>query len=68
MKILSNVRVAYDMRSQYIHHRVSIHEEEELETFVWNARSTLSIALQQLARFKTEVDFIEAIDRRKFGG
>jgi Apea-like HEPN len=46
-----NLRAVYDMRSKYIHHRVSLSDERELEMFVRNANFTLSQALRFSSRF-----------------
>jgi hypothetical protein len=63
-----NLRRVYDMRSKYIHHRVSLSDERQLETFLRNANLTLSLALKYSSRFTTRADFISAIDQIKFGG
>src|SRR5262249_20371022 len=63
-----NVRKVYDMRSKYIHHRVSLGDERELEMFVRNANFTLSQALKYSTLFTARADFISAIDQIKFGG
>ncbi len=63
-----NLRRVYDMRSKYIHHRVSLSDERQLETFVRNANLTLSLALKYSSRFTARADFISAIDHIKFGG
>lgn len=49
MKIVELVREAYRMRSQYIHHRISISEENELQSFAVYARASISIALKNMA-------------------
>lgn len=66
--IVSGVRQAYGMRSRYIHHRNAEIEESTLNSFTGYAFSTLLMALSNMDKFKTAVEFIDAIDRIKFGG
>jgi arginine/ornithine N-succinyltransferase beta subunit len=67
-KVVQNVRAAYGMRSKYIHHRITVLEEESLELFVANARKVLYISLMSADHFNLQADFVAAIDRIKFGG
>ncbi len=66
--IVKNVRNIYNMRSQYVHHRVSAIEEESLQEFILIARTALWISLQQIDNFETIESFHDAIDELKFGG
>jgi Apea-like HEPN len=62
------LREAYGLRSRYVHHQKSIAEENVLEGFFTVAASALFGALGNVRSFVTTLDFINAIDRVKFGG
>ncbi|HUW79646.1 MAG TPA: hypothetical protein VMV54_01980, partial [Acidocella sp.] len=66
--IVGCVRQAYGMRSRYIHHRKAEIEESNLTSFTQYAYATLQVALSKLDNFKTSLEFLEEIDRIKFGG
>jgi hypothetical protein len=66
--IVRNVRDIYQARSRYIHHRISVSEEAAMEKFVVRARAAFEAALANARQVKTGLEFIEAIDRVKFGG
>lgn len=66
--VVRNLRMIYGLRSQYIHHRVSVTEEKELEVFWINAWKTLLTAADNLDRFESHQKFIEGIEKIKFGG
>lgn len=66
--IVANLREAYRMRSQYIHHRLSTTDISIIDVAFWNIRAMLSQAVANLNRFQNKSQFIEAIERRKFGG
>jgi hypothetical protein len=65
---VQNVREIYSMRSQYIHHRISVSQEGALETFFPTAARALLAATANMNQFATARDFIDAIDQVKFGG
>lgn len=67
-QIVENFRKAYRMRSQYIHHRVSSIDVEELDRAFLNIRAALSCAIANLGKFTSHQAFIEALELRKFGG
>jgi len=67
-EIVQNVREIYQMRSRYIHHRASVVEEEAVEKFIASARALFDGAMANASKFKTAREFVEAIDRVKFGG
>lgn len=64
--IVRNTKEAYQLRSQYIHHRISSAEEDVLETFARNAHGVLISALGYAGKFKTKNDLLDAIDDIKF--
>lgn len=68
LEIVRNVRSIYAMRSKYIHHRVSVTDEAEIANFILTARVFFGAAITNSRNFKSKRDFIEAIERRKFGG
>jgi hypothetical protein len=67
MKIVKNVSEIYNMRSHYIHHRISQLQQAELSVFAENAHAAFFVALRCM-HFQTHNEFIGAIDRKKFGG
>jgi hypothetical protein len=56
-EIVRNVRDIYHMRSQYIHHQISVSEEASIEKFFPTARAALDAALANVGRFATARDF-----------
>jgi hypothetical protein len=68
MEVVRNVKDAYHLRSQYIHHRVQGADEKLLEVFIRNAHFVLDRALRHVDKFQNKLDFLSAIDRIKFGG
>jgi hypothetical protein len=67
-RVVANVKDAYQLRSNYVHHRRSEMKEETLLEFTSNAHKVLHAAIGSLPRFATPQDFIDAIDDIKFGG
>jgi len=67
-EIVRNVRDIYGIRSRYIHHQKSVPDESAVEKFFPIARSALFTALASTPNFSTAFDFVNAIDRVKFGG
>lgn len=65
--VVENFRKAYKMRSQYIHHRLTSVDVNELDHAFQNIRAALAQAVVNLAKFKTKDEFLAAIDRKKFG-
>ena len=68
VETVRNLKAVYAMRSRYIHHRVPLKDEGELEAFVRNTNFVLSNALRFSRRFATRTDFIASIDKLKYGG
>jgi hypothetical protein len=66
--IVANVRQAYSIKSRYIHHRSVDLEETTLTIFTANAYRVFLTALNNIDNIKTSIEFIDAIDRIKFGG
>jgi hypothetical protein len=67
MDAVKNLKAVYGMRSKYIHHRISLSDEHELETFVRNAYLFLQGTLKRSRNFRTRADFISAIESKKYG-
>lgn len=67
-EIVRNVKDMYKLRSGYVHHGVSVEQENELDMFWLNAWTALLTAVGDVARFSRRVDFIDKIDDIKFGG
>ena len=67
-EIVRNIREVYQMRSQYIHHRASVVEEEAILKFIVHARAIFDGAMASASKFKTVREFVDEIDRVKFGG
>ncbi len=66
--VVSNVRRAYSIRSRYIHHRSEEIEYPTLNSFTAYAYAAFRAALSNMNKTKTPAEFIDAIDRIKFGG
>lgn len=66
MKIVENIKMIYGVRSKYIHHRVTAAEAEYLDAGFRNIRATIFAAIANLGKFKSRVEFLSAIERRKY--
>jgi hypothetical protein len=67
-RVVRVVKDAYKLRSQYVHHMVSMSEAETLQEFFTSAWRTIQAAILQPGQFKTTIQFIAAIDKVKLGG
>lgn len=67
-EIVRIVREIYGIRSRYVHHQKSVSEQAAFEKFFPIARAALFGALGNTPNFATAFDFVNAIDRVKFGG
>src|SRR4051794_8425363 len=65
---VQNLRDVYRLRSQYLHHRVSLADQAKLETFIMNAHFVLARALEWSDRFADRSQFIQLLDQAKYGG
>ncbi|MXN51999.1 hypothetical protein GR158_12780 [Shinella sp. AETb1-6] len=65
--IVDNIRKAYRMRSQYIHHRLTALDVEVLDQAFQDIRSALATAAASMNNFKTRDEFLGAIEKRKYG-
>ena len=63
--VARNVREAYRLRKRHGASILTTHDESSLAMFTHNAYLVLVIALKNLSRFDTRVNFIDAIDGRK---
>jgi hypothetical protein len=66
--VVENIKIAYSIRSKYVHHGQSSTEENELSVFFLNARTVLAAACKNIGRFQTKHDFLDAVDNVKYGG
>lgn len=66
MKIVENLKRIYSVRSQYIHHRVNAAEAEYLDAGFRSIRAAIFAAIANLEKYQTRMEFLEAIDRRKY--
>ncbi|MCR6501528.1 HEPN domain-containing protein [Shinella sp. CPCC 101442] len=66
--IVDNFKKSYNMRSQYIHHRLATVDVRELDQSFENIRASLSVAVENIEKFKSKDEFLAAIEHKKFGG
>lgn len=66
--VVANFKKAYGLRSRSVHHLAMIDNEDVLSEFFKNMWVMLITAIQNMQRFKEHADFLDAIDRAKFGG
>jgi hypothetical protein len=64
--VVSTFKRAYQLRSQYVHHLVSVEDDEALQAFFRNMWLLLFAAVANMGKFKSQADFLDAIDRVKF--
>lgn len=67
LEIVKSFKAVYKIRSDYVHHRKSPIEKEELVTFSEIAWATMMTLVSNLGRFRTREDFLESIDNLKYG-
>lgn len=66
--ILANFKRAYALRSKQVHHLATVDDEETLSEFFVNAWLGVHRAIQVSRSYKTQTEFLDAIDEVKFGG
>lgn len=64
--VVSTFKRAYQLRSQYVHHLVSVEDDEALQAFFRNMWVLLFTAVANMMKFDSQSDFLDAIDRVKF--
>lgn len=64
--VVSAFKRAYQLRSQYVHHLVSVEEDEALQAFFRNMWLLLFTVVSNMTRFDSQAEFLDAIDRVKF--
>ena len=67
-EILANFKRAYALRSKQVHHLATVDDEETLSQFFLNAWLGVHRAIQVSRSYKTQAEFLDAIDEVKFGG
>lgn len=66
--VVENLKSAYKVRSQYIHHRVSAVDAKELDIAFQTIRAVLATAVSNIGKFSRHSEFIDAVERLKYGG
>jgi hypothetical protein len=66
-QIAQNLRDAYSARSGRSHHGRSISDTELVERFLSNAWAFFFVALQNVGRLRTRLEFLDQIDGKKYG-
>lgn len=65
--IVKNIKEAYKYRSKFVHHGLGISEIDVLNVFLRNAIGFYFSLLANINIFKTKDDFIDALEKRKYG-
>jgi hypothetical protein len=65
-RVAANFKKAYGYRSRQVHHLASVDDEETLAAFYRDMWLMLLAAIANMHRYKTHVDFLAAIDRKKY--
>jgi hypothetical protein len=66
-EIVQNFRAAYSTRSGRSHHGASITDTATIEQFLRNAWAFFLTAIQGVGHYKTRLEFLEHLDRTKYG-
>lgn len=66
--VVRNVKAIYKMRSEYLHHGVTIGEKNQLNAFLSTAYSALETSRKNSSRFRTASEFCAALDSYKLSG
>ncbi|MGO9234949.1 MAG: hypothetical protein ACLP4V_13065 [Methylocella sp.] len=66
-QIVQNLREAYSTRSGRTHHGATITDTETIEQFLRNAWVFFLTAIQGVGRYKTRLEFLDYLDRTKYG-
>ena len=65
--IVKNYREIYKIRSKYLHHRLSVGDEIEMERFFRHVWCAFYLLLARFEKYKTHKEFIDEVDSVKFG-
>lgn len=65
--IVKRFKSAYKMRSDYVHHRKTRNEQNEMEQFAVLAWQVMQIALRNVDSFSRTEEFFEAIENKRYG-
>jgi hypothetical protein len=66
-QVAQNLRDAYKERSGRSHHGRSITKTETIEQFLRNAWAFFLTAIQGVGRYRTQLEFLDYLDRTKYG-
>jgi hypothetical protein len=66
-EIAQNLRAAYSERSGRSHHGKTIEDTETIEQFLRNAWAFFLTAIQGVGRYRTRMQFLDHLDRTKYG-
>lgn len=67
-ELVKNFKNAYQLRSNIVHHLISVENEPVLTKFFENAYIAVHSAMVSMYKFRTRDEFLDAIDSVKFGG
>lgn len=67
LNIVKNIKEAYKFRSKFVHHGLGISEIDVLNVFLHNTIGFYFSLLANINIFKTKNDFINALEKRKYG-
>lgn len=67
-EIVKNFKNIYKMRSDYVHHRKTRNELQEMEYFALLAWRTMQTLLQNIGQFSKKQYFFEALEEMRYGG
>jgi hypothetical protein len=67
LSIVKNIKEAYKFRSKFVHHGLGISEIDVLNIFLHNTIGFYFSLLANINIFKTKDDFINALEKRKYG-
>ncbi len=66
MKIIKEVKNAYEIRSSFVHHGASIEDYEALEHFMWHAWRAITTVITATKTIKSKDEFLAHLDHIKF--
>ncbi len=67
-EIVKCFKSVYKMRSDYVHHRKTRNDQNEMEYFAYLAWHAMQKLLQNIDQFSKTSDFFDTLEQRRYGG
>ena len=68
IELVNDFKELYKIRSEYIHHRQTSFSSRKIDVLFYRINIALINIISSVSKFKTKEQFINDLERRKFGG